>query len=183
MIKTIIADPPWNQTGGGKIKRGADRHYKLMKTDECIITVADMLDSVEYENQLAENLHFYLWVTNNQVPDGLELFNKLGFTYKTNVCWVKDRFGIGYYFRGQHELMLFGVRGNGARVKTGDNGIPSVIHAKRRKHSQKPAEFYDLVERRSEGDYLYLFSRQAPRDGWHMIGDEVGKMDEERLLF
>ena len=29
--KTILIDPPWNQKGGGKVKRGADRHYKLMK--------------------------------------------------------------------------------------------------------------------------------------------------------
>ena len=29
--KTIYADPPWNETGGGKIKRGADKHYSLMR--------------------------------------------------------------------------------------------------------------------------------------------------------
>ena len=28
--KTIYADPPWKESGGGKIKRGADRHYPLM---------------------------------------------------------------------------------------------------------------------------------------------------------
>ena len=179
-IQTVIADPPWNQTGGGKIKRGADCHYKLMKTGECIETVGEMLE----QHDLGEHLHFYLWVTNNQVPDGLRLFDELGFVYKTNVAWIKDRFGIGYYFRGQHELILFGVRGNGARVKTTNNGVPSVITAKRRKHSQKPTEFYDVVERRSEGDYLYLFSRQQPRDGWHMVGDEVGKLSgDDKWLF
>ena len=34
--KTIYADPPWEEKGGGKIKRGANRHYKLMKTSEII---------------------------------------------------------------------------------------------------------------------------------------------------
>ena len=32
--KTIYADPPWREQGGGKIKRGADRHYPLMKTKD-----------------------------------------------------------------------------------------------------------------------------------------------------
>ena len=27
-------DPPWYETGGGKIKRGADRHYDLVKTPD-----------------------------------------------------------------------------------------------------------------------------------------------------
>ena len=24
---TVLADPPWPESGGGKVKRGADRHY------------------------------------------------------------------------------------------------------------------------------------------------------------
>lgn len=31
---TIYADPPWMERGGGKIKRGADRHYPLMSTKD-----------------------------------------------------------------------------------------------------------------------------------------------------
>lgn len=37
---TLMADPPWNEAGAGKIKRGADRHYPLMKTREiCALPV------------------------------------------------------------------------------------------------------------------------------------------------
>ena len=31
---TIYADPPWMERGGGRIKRGADRHYPLMSTKD-----------------------------------------------------------------------------------------------------------------------------------------------------
>lgn len=34
IYKTIYADPPWMERGGGKIRRGADRHYPLMKTQD-----------------------------------------------------------------------------------------------------------------------------------------------------
>lgn len=33
--KTIYADPPWPEQGGGKIKRGADRHYRGL-TEHCL---------------------------------------------------------------------------------------------------------------------------------------------------
>lgn len=43
--QTIYADPPWWETGGGKIKRGADRHYQLMKTPEIIaLPVPELID-------------------------------------------------------------------------------------------------------------------------------------------
>jgi len=34
--KTIYADPPWMEVGGGKIKRGANAHYPLMKTKDIV---------------------------------------------------------------------------------------------------------------------------------------------------
>lgn len=172
MIKTIIADPPWKEQGGGKIKRGADRHYRLMKTDEIIDVMKDEIGN----HELSDDLHLYLWVTNNFLADGMKTINALGFRYITNIVWIKPSFGLGYYFRGQHEICLFATLGRGAANKKKNNSISSVIRAPKRKHSQKPIEFYDLVESRSEGDYLYLFSRMKPRDRWTMMGDEVGKL-------
>ena len=172
MISTIVADPAWNEKGGGKIKRGADRHYDLMTTDENIALMKKWLK----EEELADNLHFYLWVTNNFLPDGLRVIDELGFRYITNICWAKDSFGLGYYFRGQHELCLFATRGRGAALKKPDNAVSSLIRAKKRNHSQKPEAFYELVERRSMGDYLYMYSRSQPRKGWTMKGDQKGTL-------
>ena len=43
--KTIYADPPWPEQGGGKIKRGADRHYPLMPVKEIIeLPVGELAD-------------------------------------------------------------------------------------------------------------------------------------------
>jgi N6-adenosine-specific RNA methylase IME4 len=61
--KTIYADPPWMERGGGKIKRGADRHYDLMKTKDIVaLPVTDLAE---------DNAHLYLWTTNNFLPDAL----------------------------------------------------------------------------------------------------------------
>lgn len=166
LYKTIVADPPWRERGGGRIRRGADRHYPLLSTEE-ILRV--MLTSSGWRPD-PNGCHLYLWVTNNFLPDGLAVMRFLGFTYKTNLCWAKDRFGIGRYFRGQHELALFGTMG--LYMATGANNISTVINASRGKHSQKPEEFMAMVERASPEPRLEMFAR-SERVGWDHWGDEL----------
>ena len=165
----IYADPPWNERGGGKIKRGADRHYPLMRTEDIFhLPVKNIADN---------NSHLYLWVTNNFLPIGLEVMYAWGFDYKTTITWVKDRFGLGQYYRGQTEHCLFGVRGmipykiiDGKRQQG-----TTVIHAPRQKHSQKPIEMRQLIERVSDREgfsKIELFARQKI-EGWDAWGNEV----------
>jgi len=170
-FKTIVIDPPWKFIGGGN--RNPDQHYDAMKLKDIIPLCKDTLDNYNIE----DNAHCYIWCINMHIDKALELMKELGFEYKTNIAWVKNSFGLGYYFRGQHELCLFGVKGKGSQVRTGHKNVSSVIKAKKRKHSQKPDEFYDLVEKRSFGPYLELFSRHT-RKGWTMWGNEVGKLDD-----
>jgi N6-adenosine-specific RNA methylase IME4 len=167
--KTVYADPPWNEFGGGKIKRGADKHYPLMKTN----------DIINYMKQINidDNAHLYLWVTNTYLKDGLRVMEELGFKYKTNIVWVKDRFGLGQYFRGQHEICLFGVKGNLPYKHKVDPSRSccsetTVIHAKRTEHSKKPDDMYIKIENTSYAPYIEVFARQR-RNNWDSIGNEV----------
>lgn len=167
----MLIHPGLNQ-GGGKIKRGADRHYPLMRTkDICSLEVngkpaADLAE---------DNAHLYLWTTNNYMPDALKVMEAWGFTYKTCITWGKDRFGLGQYFRGQTEHLLFGVRGyvpykldlEGKRMQ----GKTYYYHP-RTVHSQKPHLFYDIIEHVSTGPYIELFARNL-RTGWDSWGNQV----------
>ena len=168
-FSTIALDAPWQERGGGKIKRGADRHYKVMKTDDIIETILSA--PVWYP---ADDAHLYLWVTNNFLADGMWVVNQLGFRYITNLVWAKPSFGLGRYFRGQHELCLFATKGRGFDNRTEANDVASLIEAPKRLHSQKPDEFYQMVEKRSKGRYLELFSRRTPKKGWTMKGNQIG---------
>jgi len=164
MYKTICIDPPWNETGGGRIKRGADRHYSLLKDHEIL---QEIIKSGVFDPD--ENCHLYLWVTNNFLESGLLLMKALGFRYVTNLVWVKDRIGLGQYFRGQHELLLFGVKGRlPAKVKN----VPTVILAARSEHSRKPEVAYAMMEAVSHPPRLEMFARRR-RLGWYVWGDEV----------
>lgn len=164
----ILMDPPWLERGGGKIKRGADRHYPLMKTPEIRDTI---LECPLWRP--ATNSHLWMWVTNNKLPDGLWLMEELGYRYVTNIVWVKDRFGLGYYLRGMHELCLLGVRGRTGRATA---TVTTVIHAARREHSRKPDQIYDVVEAVSPGPYAEIFSR-VTREGWDAWGKDAGLFD------
>jgi N6-adenosine-specific RNA methylase IME4 len=166
---TKLIDPPWPERGGGKIKRGADRHYSLLN-------VRDMPSVIIGSGvwRPAPNAHLYMWVSNNYLPDGLWLGGALGFRYVTNVVWPKPRAGLGQYFRGKHELLLFFVRGSGVAVRTETKSLTSVLETgmRERVHSRKPPEAYELIEQRSKGPYLEMFARQA-REGWDRWGYEA----------
>ena len=168
-FKTVMMDPPWYEKGGGKIKRGADKHYPLLKTPDIIKTIYQC----EHWNQVSDVAHLYMWVTNNFLVDGLQVMQALGFRYVTNFVWVKDKQGLGQYFRGQHELCLLGTRGVGAaKLRTDNKSLASVLSAPRTKHSKKPPSSYELIEQRSIGPYLEIFGR-VQRDGWTVWGNEV----------
>lgn len=166
-IRTVYFDPPWMERGGGQVKRGADRHYPLVPTAE----LPALIRSCPHWDGLADTAHAYQWVTNNFLPDGLWLFEQLGFRYVTNLVWTKDRFGLGQYFRGQHELLLFGVRGD---FMPTDGTFSTWIgqgELVRGRHSAKPTETYELIEAASPGDYLEIFARNN-RPGWKSWGND-----------
>ncbi len=164
--QTLYADPPWLERGGGKIKRGADRHYSLMKTKDIVsLPVAKLTD---------DNCHLYLWTTNNFLPDALEVMKAWGFTYKTMITWYKDKIGLGQYFRGITEHCLFGVKGvlpyktlDGKRCQ-GKTGF----YAPKGKHSEKPTEMRKMIELVSYEPRLELFARDV-FPGWDCWGNEV----------
>jgi len=177
LYKTILIDPPWYERGGGKIKRGADRHYPIMKTPDII----KLLKS-ELKDKVDENCHLYLWVTNNFMQDGFEVINSLGFKYKTCITWLKDRTGLGQYHRGNTEHCLFAVKGmlpyktlNGVRQQ----GVTGFT-APRTEHSKKPVKMYELIEKVSYPPFLEMFARER-RVGWDCFGNEVPK-DCQQLI-
>jgi len=192
---TVYADPPWQESGGGKVKRGADRHYPLMKLEDIVRSI---WLSGFFSPQA--DAHMYLWVTNNFLPEGLEVMRQLGFRYVTNTVWVKmwnsglplnsppfDRLhslevaqehlqiGLGQYQRGAHELLLFGVRGQSMIPEPKDR-LPSVVFHPRLKHSEKPEVFRERIERVSPPPYLELFARRPAENSnqaWTVWGNEV----------
>ena len=169
---TIYADPPWrfmNRTG-----KVAPEHQRLLRYPT--MTHEEILE-LPLNRLAAAKSHLYLWVPNALIAEGLEVMKHWGFTYKTNLVWYKTRIdggpdgrGVGFYFRNVTELVLFGTRGGLRTLSPGRTQV-NVVPKRKREHSRKPDEFYDLIEECSPGPYLELFARH-PRPGWSQWGNE-----------
>lgn len=201
IFRTVLIDPPWPERGAGRIKRGADRHYPVLRVGE----IAPTILSCPYWSDVGTPSHLYLWSTNNHLPQAIELVDTLGFRYITNLAWAKlcpdheaarvmrargvvadnleqacagkghrHSAGLGQYFVGQHELLLFAVRGNGfnGTVRSAAKCPPTLIVEDRSEHSRKPEGAYAVIEARSKGRYLELFARRQRR-GWTSWGNEI----------
>ena len=168
-FKTIYLDPPWEEKGGGKIKRGADRHYQLMNIkDIAKLPIKDLAD----EN----GCHLYMWVTNNFLEKGLSLLKDWGFEYITLITWNKDRIGLGQYYRGITEHCIFASTKKRLPYKIIDGkrqqGLTGFFEAKTI-HSKKPQKMRELIEKVSYEPRIELFARETFK-GWDSWGNELG---------
>lgn len=75
------------------------------------------------------------------------------------------------------ELLLFGTRGKNARTLAPDRRQVNYIGTRKREHSRKPDEQYDIIESCSPGPFLELFARGV-RDNWATWGDQADGLYE-----
>ena len=163
--RLILADPAWkynNVRTGGSMNSGAAHHYNTMSMSE--LFALDIPSISEKDSVL------FLWVTVPLLPEGIDLLKHWGFKYKTAIFWRKIMsLGMGFWFRGQVEVCLLGVRG---KVKAFRSQRINIIESKVRRHSQKPEEMYELIESLGIDSKIELFAREK-RSGWDSWGDEL----------
>lgn len=181
----LVVDPPWSYgSDTGRPNRVAEAHYQTVGNAGKEINrntgagIAEIISCAPVADFAAEHSHLYLWTTNPKLPFTFEVMKAWGFTYKTTLTWVKTAKngaphggGMGWFFRGATEHVLFGVKGN----KPIPSALrrPNVILAPPTGHSIKPDAFYDLLD----GIYpdesrIDMFARRARR-GWTVWGNEA----------
>lgn len=173
-FSTILADPPWQfQNRTGKV---APEHHRLARYGT--MKLAEIME-LPISKLAADTAHLYLWVPNALLPEGIKVLEAWGFSYKSNLVWHKirkdggpDGRGVGFYFRNVTEIVLFGVRGKNARTLQAGRTQVNYLATRKREHSRKPDELYDIVESCSPGPYLELFSRGS-RKGWSVWGNQA----------
>ncbi|MCC6544271.1 MAG: S-adenosylmethionine-binding protein [Nitrospirae bacterium] len=172
IYSTILADPPWQfQNRTGKM---APEHKRLLRYQT--MELKEIME-LPVSKLAAAKSHCYLWVPNALLQEGLKVMEAWGFTYKSNLVWYKvrkdggpDGRGVGFYFRNVTELILFGVRGSMRTLQPGRTQV-NLLYTRKREHSRKPDEIYNLIEACSPGPYLELFARFR-RSGWDQWGNE-----------
>ena len=162
MYDVIYADPPWRYSFSKSSSRKIENQYPTMTLKEiCALNVPSNQNSV-----------LYLWATAPKLLEALEVMKAWGFDYKTQAVWDKEKIGMGFWFRGQHEILLVGTKGKFSpppqNVRTS-----SVYRFARGKHSKKPDEIRNLIAQWfPDSKRLEMFCR-TPEEGWDVCGNEV----------
>lgn len=161
----IYADPPWqyrNKNTGDILRSGSSAKYRTMSMEE--------IARLEVQKISDKNCVLFLWVTVPLLPSGLKIMEQWGFKYKTSLFWRKIMsLGMGFWFRGQVEILTMGLKG---KVKAFRIQRANFIQSKVRQHSQKPDEFYELIEMTGLNPKIELFARRR-RPDWDVWGNEI----------
>lgn len=158
----IYADPPWKYEFC--LEGNTDDHYAEMDTSKiCDLSVPTAKDAI-----------LFLWATNPKIEDALKVLKAWGFQYITNLVWVKQTKGLGYYSLAQHELLFICKKGD-IPPPQAENRPLSVIQADRTNHSHKPKVFYEIIEKMYPNrKYLELFATES-REGWVSWGNQLAE--------
>ncbi len=161
--RVLVADPPWRyeKRDNDPSRRGMLPYPTMALADICALDVGGLAH---------DDAILWLWTTNHHMAEALEVMTAWGFEQKTILTWAKDRMGMGDWLRGQSEHCIVGTKGKPTVTLTNQT---TLLQAPVRGHSQKPDEFYALVEGLCPAPrYAELFQRTA-REGWDGHGDEV----------
>ena len=158
----VLADPPWRYAFSMSRRRTIEKQYPTMSTDDiCRMEVPSAKDSV-----------LFLWATAPKLEDALRVLNAWGYRYKSHIVWDKIKIGMGYWARGQHELLLVGTKGK-VSPPSPSLRVRSVLRIPRTIHSRKPAEIRDMISRWFPNEKkLEMFARERV-ENWDAWGNEV----------
>src|SRR5208283_937889 len=157
----IYADPPWKY-GNQQTRASTDNHYGTMTLDEIC---NEPVSSVAFDDA-----HLHLWTTNGFLFDAKRVIEAWGFEYRSCFVWCKNQYGIGNYWRVAHEFLLLGIRGSATNFLAKDQ--ISWLATDRTKHSRKPPEVRERIEKVSPSPRLEMYGREAV-DGWMVHGNQV----------
>jgi N6-adenosine-specific RNA methylase IME4 len=163
-IDVLLADPPWAYEFAETSSRDIENQYPTATIEEIEGHVLKKWFPV-----IAQHAVLFLWATAPKLPEALRVMEVWGFTYKTNAAWDKEKFGMGYWFRGQHELLLVGTKGN-MQPPDRELRVSSVFREMRRNHSVKPESVYSAIEAMFPGLELGEIYQRHERPRWKGFG-------------
>jgi len=163
----IYADPPWKYDFSATHNRDIENQYPTMEQED--------IKNLKFVSD--DNAVLYLWATAPKLLEALEVMKSWGFQYRTHLIWDKKIIGCGWWFRGQHELLLVGVKGKFS-PPINELRISSIYQSKRGQHSDKPDYIREMISKWYPNETkLEMFRREHTplfiKPDWDVWGNEV----------
>lgn len=187
----IYADPPWDYGGKLQFDKSSKSADKIDLRKKIFISSANFkyptvktkdLKKIPIHEISSDDCLLFMWVTNPHLAQGIELGQAWGFEYKTVAfVWDKMVHNPGQYTMSYCELCLVFKKGRIPKPR-GARNIKQLIHSKRTKHSEKPMQILENIEKMFPTQKkIELFARNKP-EGWDVWGLDVREEYEEMLL-
>jgi N6-adenosine-specific RNA methylase IME4 len=178
--RLFYADPPWKYIGLNKADEygHAERHYDCLD-DNQLCNYKPGNGSRLVKDMADKDAVLFMWVTSPLLKRCFPIIEAWGFEYKACFVWDKVKHVMGHYNSVRHELLLICTRGScKPDIPTLIDSVQVIERAE--KHSEKPKEFYRIIEGMYDhGRKLELFARHA-RDGWDADGNELDNAIAEK---
>jgi N6-adenosine-specific RNA methylase IME4 len=165
-VNLVLADPPWRYEHIVSDSRRVENQYPTATVEEICSHI-----HAPWAPPVADDCVLFLWATAPLLREALQVMAAWGFEYTTHAMWDKEKVGMGYWFRGQHELLLVGTRGS-ASPPPPELRVSSVFREARKGHSEKPGCVYAAIEAMFPGAVRCEFYQRRPREGWRGAGIE-----------
>jgi len=185
----IVIDPPVPYAGW--TGHPVEKQYALMTWDD-LKGLAPLIHDVA-----APDCVLFLWTCPPLLVETLDLVQSWGFQYKTKAfTWCKlyptgSNFfvGMGFWTMANSEDVWLCTRGHPKRrnkdvaqlLATLESPETPAVIAPNVRHSQKPEDIQNRIERLLDGPYLELFARRE-RPGWTCLGNEIDGLDIRESL-
>ena len=168
----FLADPPWRYT-----ILSSDCLMNGSAADHYLTSDLETIKALDVPSIAADAAALFLWATGPMLPEAVEVMAAWGFAYKSQMVWLKDKMGTGYWIRSRHENLLIGTRGDVPAPSQGTQP-QSVFEARRGRHSEKPVIVHEMIERMFPSlPKIELYARAA-RPGWSCWGNEAPILED-----
>jgi N6-adenosine-specific RNA methylase IME4 len=158
----ILADPPWRYEHCEADNREIENQYPT----------ATLEDIFKHSPNAKDDSILFLWATAPKLDEALQVMKAWGFSYRSCAVWDKQKIGMGYWWRIQHELLLVGVKGSPGATPECER-VSSMFSESRGAHSKKPECVYAWIDRAFPSAVKLEMYQREVRLGWAGWGNEV----------
>lgn len=168
LVSLLLADPPWKYDFAETDSRQIENQYPTADAE----TIGTHLD-LPWAPKLADDCVLFMWATAPKLREAFVVIDAWGFEYKTHAVWDKEKIGMGYWFRGQHELLIVATRGSKSPPEPNNRFASVFREARDAKHSKKPTCVYEAIEKMFPNDVKFEMYAREHRDGWLQGGNDL----------
>jgi N6-adenosine-specific RNA methylase IME4 len=161
-FEIVLADPPWRYDFSETECREIENNYPT----------ATIEDICSHAPKTTPDSILFLWATAPKLREAMQVVDAWGFTYRTHAVWDKCKIGMGYWFRGQHELLIVATKGK-ASPPIAENRVSSIFKESRTEHSKKPDCVYEWIESAFVSYKKLEMYARSNRPGWKSWGAEA----------